>query len=83
MALTSIRPLTYYWVSQLGMLPATIVYVNAGTQLAKITSPEDILSPSVLFAFVLLGILPLLTKHFVNMLHKQRVYKGHKKTQAF
>ncbi|MEM8844713.1 MAG: FAD-dependent oxidoreductase [Pseudomonadota bacterium] len=83
MALTSIRPLTYYWVSQLGMFPATVVYVNAGTQLASIESPEDILSPSVLLAFILLGILPLLTKHFVNMLHKNRVYKGYNKPKHF
>ena len=83
MALTSIRPAMYYWISQLGMLPATIVYVNAGTQLAKIESPEDILSPSVLFAFVLLGILPLSTKHFIDMLRKQRVYKGYKKPKHF
>ena len=83
MALTSIRPAIYYWISQLGMLPATIVYVNAGTQLAKITSPEDILSPSIIFAFVLLGILPLSTKHFVNMLRMQRVYKDYKKPKHF
>src|SRR6267378_3692071 len=38
MGLTPIRTRTFYWVSQIGMLPATIIYVNAGTQLATIQS---------------------------------------------
>ena len=83
MALTAIRPLTYYWVSQLGMLPATIVYVNAGTQLAKISSADDILSPSVILALVLLGTFPLLSKFIINMLHRQRIYKEYSKPEQF
>ena len=50
---------TFYWVSQVGMLLGTIVYVNAGTQLAQIRLPHGILSPGLLFSFALLGIFPL------------------------
>ena len=52
----------YWWVSQLGMLPGAIVYLNAGHQLGQITSLHDILSPGVVFAFTLLGLLPLITR---------------------
>ena len=62
MGLTPIRMGTYYWVSQLGMLPATIVYVNAGTQLAKIDSLGGILSPALIISFGLLGLFPVVSK---------------------
>lgn len=62
MGLTKIRLAVYYWISQLGMLPATIIYVNAGTQLAGIESVKGILSPELLFAFALLGLFPLVVK---------------------
>ncbi|MEB6378797.1 TVP38/TMEM64 family protein [Leclercia adecarboxylata] len=52
----------YWWVSQLGMLPGAIVYLNAGHQLGQISSLRDILSPGVVFAFTLLGLLPLITR---------------------
>ena len=83
MALTPMRAFTFYWVSQLGMLPATVIYVNAGTEMAKISSPQDIISPALLVALALLGILPLLTKNIVNMLKNQRVYKKFKKPRHF
>ncbi|MFP7754115.1 TVP38/TMEM64 family protein [Thermodesulfobacteriota bacterium B35] len=67
MGLTPIRLRTYYWVSQLGMLPATIVYVNAGRELARVDSLGGILSPSLLLAFTLLGLLPLVTKKLLNI----------------
>ena len=67
MGLTSIRLVTYYWVSQLGMLPATIVYVNAGKELAKIDSLAGILSPSLIISFALLGLLPILTKKLLTL----------------
>ena len=73
MGLTSIRLMTYYWVSQLGMLPATIVYVNAGKELAKIDSLAGILSPSLIVSFALLGLLPILTK---KLLALYQVKKG-------
>jgi uncharacterized membrane protein YdjX (TVP38/TMEM64 family) len=59
MGLTTMRVGTFWWVSQLGMLPATFIYVNAGTELAQITSPRGILSPGVLISLALLGIVPL------------------------
>ncbi len=83
MALTPIRAFTFYWVSQLGMFPATLIYVNAGTQIAKISSPSDIASPSLIFALVLLGILPLITKSIMSMLKSKRVYKNFTKPNSF
>ena len=62
MGLTPLRTVTFFWVSQLGMLPGTLVYVNAGSELGKIQTIDDILSPSLIISFVLLGIFPLLVK---------------------
>lgn len=62
MALTSIRALTFFLVSQVGMLPATIVYVNAGTQLATVESVSDVLSPSLLASFALLATFPWIAR---------------------
>ena len=62
MGLTPIRLWTFYWVSQLGMLPATVAYVNAGRELARIQSPADIISPRLIISFAVLGLLPLLVK---------------------
>ncbi|MDQ6685229.1 MAG: FAD-dependent oxidoreductase, partial [Pseudomonadota bacterium] len=73
-ALTSIGALRFYWVTQLGALPGTAVYVNAGTQLASIDSPGDILSPVLLLSFVLLGLLPWVGKAVVGMLRGRTVY---------
>ncbi len=67
MGLTPIRMGTYYWVSQLGMLPATIVYINAGTQLAKIDSLGGILSPGLIISFGLLGLFPVVSKKLLTM----------------
>jgi uncharacterized membrane protein YdjX (TVP38/TMEM64 family) len=75
MGLTHLRVWTFYWVSQLGMLAATIVYVNAGTQLARIESLKDIASPQLLLSFALLGIFPLLAKYFLNWLKRRREAK--------
>jgi uncharacterized membrane protein YdjX (TVP38/TMEM64 family) len=68
MGLTKIRTLTYYWVSQVGMLLGTIVYVNAGTQLASIKSLKDIVSLPLLLSFAALGLLPLAGKWIVGRL---------------
>ena len=62
MGLTPIKTFTYYWVSQVGMLAGTLVYVNAGTQLAKIDGLQGIVSPALLLSFVLLGVFPLSPK---------------------
>jgi uncharacterized membrane protein YdjX (TVP38/TMEM64 family) len=72
MALTPIRTWTFYWVSQLGMLAGTIVFVNAGTQLAKIDSLKGILSPVLLGSFVLLGLFPLIAKKIIETIKKRR-----------
>ncbi|HEX6156362.1 MAG TPA: FAD-dependent oxidoreductase, partial [Burkholderiales bacterium] len=74
MGLTPIRPWTYYWVSQLAMFPATLLYVNAGTQLARLDSPRGILSWQLIGAFVLLGFFPLLAKKAVEAFRARRVY---------
>ena len=62
MGLTPIKLWTFYWVSQLGMLPGTVVFVNAGRELARIDSPGDILSPRLILSFAALGLFPLLVK---------------------
>lgn len=74
MGVTAIKSWTFYWVSQLGMLAGTFVYVNAGTQLAKIDSLANILSFNLIISFVLLGIFPLIAKMIVNTIQKRRVY---------
>jgi pyruvate/2-oxoglutarate dehydrogenase complex dihydrolipoamide dehydrogenase (E3) component/uncharacterized membrane protein YdjX (TVP38/TMEM64 family) len=74
MGLTPMRARTFYWVSQLGMLAATLVFVNAGTQLAAIQSPSGILSAGLIGAFVLLGFFPLIAGRIVNAVKARRVY---------
>lgn len=69
MGLTRIRLTTYFWVSQLGMLPATMVFVNAGRELASISSLGTILSPGLLVSFALLGLFPLMAKKLLIMYH--------------
>ena len=72
--LTPIGAGRFYWVSQLGMLAGTAVYVNAGTQLASIQKPADVLSPGLLLSFVLLGVFPLIAKGIVGGLQRRKVY---------
>ena len=74
MGLTPITALRYYVVSQLGMLPGTAVYVNAGTQLASIDSVRDVVSPALLGSFVLLGLFPFVAQAGVGWLQRRRVY---------
>ncbi len=72
MGLTPMRGFTFAWVSQVGMLAGTIVYVNAGSELGKIESLGDIASPRLLLSFALLGILPLLLKKIVDLLSRKK-----------
>ncbi|HKJ97538.1 MAG TPA: TVP38/TMEM64 family protein [Desulfotignum sp.] len=72
MGLTPIKTRQFYLVSQIGMLPGTLVYVNAGTQLAQIDSLKGILSPDLLLSFVLLGSFPLLAKKAVSLIKKKK-----------
>ena len=83
MGLTAIRTWTFYWVSQVGMLLGTIVYVNAGTQLAKIESLSGILSPALIASFALLGIFPLIAKKILERLRAKKVYAGWNKPPRF
>jgi len=83
MGVTGIKAWTFYWVSQLGMLAGTVVYVNAGTQLADIESLSGILSPKLIFSFVLLGLLPLIGKAIVNKIKQRKVYKKWQKPKKF
>ncbi len=83
MGITPIKVRQFFFVSQLGMLPGTIVYVNAGSQLATLDSLAGILSPGLIFSFVLLGIFPLIAKKIIEMVKSQKVLKGIKKPDSF
>jgi pyruvate/2-oxoglutarate dehydrogenase complex dihydrolipoamide dehydrogenase (E3) component/uncharacterized membrane protein YdjX (TVP38/TMEM64 family) len=83
MGLTPIKTRTFYWVSQIGMFAGTVVYVNAGTQLAKIDSLAGILSPGLLGSFVLLGFFPLIAKKIVELVAARKVYEGWLKPARF
>jgi len=74
MGVTPLRVPVFYWVSQVGMLPGTVVFINAGTQLAKIDSAGGILSPGLLFSFVLLGVFPILAKRVTAYIRQQKVF---------
>lgn len=83
MGLTSMKAFTFFWVSQLGMLAGTVVYVNAGTELAKIDSLSGILSPGVILSFVLLGIFPLIAKKITDKIKARKVYAKWNKPAKF
>ncbi|MCK6432272.1 MAG: FAD-dependent oxidoreductase [Burkholderiaceae bacterium] len=83
MGVTKLRTWTFYWVSQLGMLAGTLVYVNAGTQLARIESLSGIVSPGVLGSLVLLGVFPLIAKRVVDLFLARKVYARFKKPVRF
>jgi len=74
MGLTPIKVWQFYWISQLGMLAGTVVYVNAGTQLAQLESMQGILSPPLIASFVALGLLPLVAKKTVAWLRTKRAH---------
>ncbi|WP_372739526.1 FAD-dependent oxidoreductase [Neptunomonas sp.] len=83
MGLTRMPAKTFWWVSQLGMLAGTLVFVNAGTQLAKIDSLSGILSFEIIGAFALLGVFPLIARKIVETLKARKVYKGWNKPKRF
>ncbi|HSW62521.1 MAG TPA: TVP38/TMEM64 family protein [Dissulfurispiraceae bacterium] len=76
MGLTKMPLRTFYLVSQIGMLPGTMVYVNAGRELAKIESLGDIASPSLVLSFVLLSIFPIIIRKTLDYLQKHREHGG-------
>ena len=83
MGLTRIGTWTFAWVSQIGMLLGTIVYVNAGTQLARIDSLSGIASPAVLASFALLGIAPWFAKAIIGWIKRRKVYAGFNRPKSF
>ncbi|WAC46097.1 FAD-dependent oxidoreductase [Pseudomonas sp. SL4(2022)] len=83
MGLTRLPARTYWWVSQLGMLPGTLVFVNAGRELGKLDSLAGILSPGLLGAFVLLGVFPLIARKLLGLIQARRVYAGWDKPKTF
>lgn len=83
MGLSPMPALTFYWVSQLGMLPGTAVYVNAGTQLGQIESLSGILSPGLLFSFILLGLFPLLARKGIDFMKARRTEKRFSRPKKF
>ncbi len=81
--LTAMRTWSFYWVSQIGMLAGTAVYVNAGDQISRISSPSGLLSPRLWGAFVLLALFPFIARKIVGAVKARRVYSEHDKPRAF
>ena len=71
MGLTPIKLWTFYYVSQLGMLAGTVVYVNAGAQLGQLNEISDVLSPTLILSFILLGVFPLIAKKGLDLYRKR------------
>ncbi len=83
MGLSRIKTWTYAWVSQVGMLLATIVFVNAGTQLAQIESTSGLLSPALIGSFVLLAIVPWIAKGIIGLIKRRKVYAGFTRPKSY
>ncbi|MCF7499986.1 bifunctional TVP38/TMEM64 family protein/FAD-dependent oxidoreductase [Pseudoalteromonas sp. L1] len=83
MGVTAIKAWTFFWVSQLGMLAGTFVFVNAGTQLAQIESLSGILSFNLILSFTLLGVFPFIARALLNTIKKRRIYKNFSKPKQF
>lgn len=83
LGLTRMKTLTFFWVSQVGMLLGTIAFVNAGTQLSRITSLKGILSPSLVFSFAFLGILPFIAKKVVQAIQSRKTLGRYKKPKKY
>ena len=83
MGLTQLRAPRFYTVSQIGMLPGTAVFVNAGTQLALINSAGDVLSAPLIGSLVLLGLFPLAAKFMVGILKNRKIYQQWQKPKQF
>lgn len=83
MGLTPMKAWRFYLVSQIGMLPGTIVYVNAGSQLGALESLSGILSPGLILSFALLGIFPLLAKKGVSFIKSRKALKKYSKPRSF
>lgn len=83
MGLTKMKLVTFFVVSQVGMLLGTMVYVNAGTQLGQLNSLSGIMSPGLIFSFMLLGVFPLLAKRITTWIDTRRIYTNYQKPSRF
>ena len=83
MGLTRLRLWTFFWVSQLGMFAGTVVYVNAGTQLAQIESASGIFSTGMVISFLLLAMLPFIGRKIVSLIADRKALRGFAKPAAF
>ncbi|MDQ7728123.1 FAD-dependent oxidoreductase [Halomonas sp. SpR8] len=83
MGLTRIKTTTFYWVSQVAMLPGTAIYVNAGGQLGELESLGGIISPTLLASFALLAIFPWIARRIVLLVQKRKAYKGFTRPARF
>jgi pyruvate/2-oxoglutarate dehydrogenase complex dihydrolipoamide dehydrogenase (E3) component/uncharacterized membrane protein YdjX (TVP38/TMEM64 family) len=83
MGLTKLPARSFWWISQLGMLPGTLVFVNAGRELGQLDSLAGILSPGLIGAFVLLGLLPIISRKLLDMVKARKVYAGWQKPKRF
>jgi len=81
--LTNIKTTTFFWVSQIGMLAGTIVFVNAGTQLSQLESMQEILSFQIIGSFVLLALLPIISKLIIKLIQHHIIYKKFTKPKKF
>ena len=85
MGLTPMKTVAFYWVSQLGMLAGTAVYVNAGAELGAVEefSATGILTPALLLSFLLLAIFPFIARGLVSVVQHRKVYKPYSKPKSF
>ena len=83
MALTPLSTWRFYWVSQLGMIFGTVVFVNAGAELGQVSSVGDILSPTLWISFALLGLAPLIAKKILDAIRARKALIGFKKPKRF
>jgi len=83
MGVTNIKVIPFYLISQIGMLPGTLVFVNAGVQLGSISYISDIMSFKLLLSFALLGIFPLIAKKIVSIVRAKKVYQNYKKPDEY
>ncbi|MAI40939.1 MAG: dihydrolipoyl dehydrogenase [Gammaproteobacteria bacterium] len=83
MGLTKIKVTTFFLVSQIGMLAGTAVYVNAGKQLSQITNLSDVVSLEIVLAFLLVGMIPLLSKKMLELFRVKKAYSNFKKPKTF
>jgi len=83
MGLTPIRVRSFYFISQLGMLMGTVVYVNAGVELARINSLSGLVSAPVLVSLALLGVFPLVGRAIVNQMKRKKLTKQYPRPESF